>query len=70
MLLRHAEFGRQFHSSGFRHLHGDLLQEIEALIRKRVGPPTHFVLDIVLMRGLAQFKPDLSEFLDFGGYKP
>ena len=37
MLLRHLEFGRQFHSFGFRHLRGDLLQGDEALMRKSVG---------------------------------
>jgi hypothetical protein len=38
---RDSEFERQFHSFGFRHLCGDLLQEVEALIRKRVSPPAN-----------------------------
>jgi hypothetical protein len=37
MLLRHAELRGQSHSFGFRHVRGDLLQEVEALIRKDVS---------------------------------
>ncbi len=47
MLLRLAEFGRRFHSLGFRHLRGDLLQEVEALIRKGVGPPDELCVPVM-----------------------
>jgi hypothetical protein len=63
-LLRHAEFGRQFHSFGFGHLRGDLLKEVEALIRKGVGPPRQLCVEVVLALHIGQIEsnqPGLAE---------
>ncbi len=54
MLLRLAEFGMRFHSLGFRHLRGDLLQEVEALIRKGVGPPDELCVPVRSKRSSAR----------------
>ncbi len=61
MLLRHAEFGRQFHSFGFRHLRGDLLQEVEALIRKSLDPSGYLCVDVALTLHLGQIESNLPE---------
>lgn len=65
MLLRHAEFGRQFHSFGFRHLGGDLLQEVEALIREGMGLPGQLCVEVVLTLHIGQIEPNLPELADF-----
>ena len=62
---RHAEFGRQFHSLGLRHLRGDLLQEVEALIRNGVGPPGQFCVEVVLALHIGQVESNLPELADF-----
>ena len=64
--LRHGrELGRQFHSFGFRHLHSDLLQEVEALIGKDVSPPGQLCVDVVLMLHIGHIESNPSELLDF-----
>ena len=62
---RDAEFGRQFHSFGFRYLHGDLLQEVEPLICKGVNPLGNRGVDVVLAPHIGQIESNLSELVDF-----
>ncbi len=65
MLLRDAEFGRQLHSFGFRHLCGDLLEEVEALIRKGVSPPGQLCVEVVLTLHIGQIESNLPKLADF-----
>jgi hypothetical protein len=65
MLFRDAELGRQFHAFGFRHLHSDLFQEVEALICNGVSPPGHLYVDVVLTLHIGQIESNLSELVDF-----
>jgi len=65
MLLRDAEFGRQFHSFGFRHLRGDLLQEVEPLSGDGVGPPGQLYVEVVLTLHVGQIESNLPELADF-----
>ncbi len=64
VLLRDTEFGRKFHSFGFRHLRGDLLQEVEALICKGVSPPGNLCVDVVLTLHIGQIESNLSKLVE------
>lgn len=67
--FRDAELGRQFYAFGFRHLHSDLLQEVESLMGKGVRSPRHLCVDVALTLHIGHIESDLSELVDLAWRK-